>query len=160
MSPIDIYSMSPDEVMMEANRRREARELGIKLEQAVIRKSTAEIDRDRTKREKAIQVEIVKTYRAFGFVVYELSQPRATMQTEGIPDLHCMHPRRGVALWHESKTLDGELRPAQQEFRNFCRATNQLHTYGGVSAAEDMLEVLGIARRVGACLESISPLSE
>lgn len=160
MSPIDVYAMSLDEVMAEANRRREAREQGIKLEQHVVRQSQAAIDRDRTKREKAIQAEVVKTYRAFGFKVYSTSQPQKALMSPGIADLHLMHPTRRVALWHETKTIDGKLRPDQVVFREDCIASNQLHTYGGVSAAEEMLETLGIARRVGACLESISPVPE
>lgn len=160
MSPIDVYSMTPDEVMAEANRRREAREQGIKLEQHVIRQSHAAIDRDQRKLEKEIQSVVVKTYRAFGFKVYTTSQPKRSMMSPGIADVYATHPRRRVTVWHETKTINGHLSPDQVVFREDCLAANQLHTYGGVSAAEEMLETLGIASRVGVCLESISPVPE
>lgn len=158
MPPLDIYSMTPEEVQAEAERRRTLRAEGQKLDAKIIRQSQAAIDRDRMKLEREIQSAVVATYRAFGFIVYTTSQPKQAKVTPGIPDVYAMHERRGFALWHETKTLEGALRPAQAEFRTLCLATKQLHTYGGVSAAEEMLESLNIARRIGACLESISPI--
>lgn len=77
--------------------------------------------------EKAEQAAIVKLLQSIGAHVYPLSQPRATMQAEGLPDLWVFMPatndRRSSirsALWIEVKALDGTMRPKQELFKNLC----------------------------------------
>jgi hypothetical protein len=67
-------------------------------------------------REKVIYEQCWQLLRLTGWVVYRLSQPRASHQTLGLPDLYAIHPDHGV-LWVECKTDIGKQSPAQHDFQ-------------------------------------------
>lgn len=78
----------------------------------------ARIERDERVLEKTEQGEIVKRLRVCGFIVYNLSQARASKQTPGLADLYCVHRELALALWWESKRqVGGEYSDAQREFK-------------------------------------------
>jgi hypothetical protein len=98
--------------------------------------------------EKQTQADVVRLFRAFGGVVYSLSQPRATKQAPGLPDLYVFFPRRRVALWWETKRpTGGRLSPAQEEFRDFCHHTGTPWGSGSRVDAEAWLVKAGLAYR-------------
>lgn len=51
---------------------------------------------------------------AFGFWVSDMSQPRASMQTPGIPDLYCQHRKWPWRFWVECKYGKNGPTPAQR----------------------------------------------
>lgn len=78
----------------------------------------ARIERQASIDEKSEQLEIVKRFRVCGFVVYNLSQSRASKQTPGLADLYAVHRDRPLALWWESKRqVGGKYSDAQREFK-------------------------------------------
>lgn len=153
----DIATATPDEVRAEAARREKCRAQGLPFSSApsVYVKSEAEIDRDRMKWEREIQQKVCDVYRAFGCMVYSRSVPKMAKVTPGQPDLKVFHAPSGKAWEHETKTRDGRLSLAQQDYRDLCAATGLLWVSGGRGAAEEMLVALGIAVRVGDYLESV-----
>lgn len=98
--------------------------------------------------EKEEQCEVVKLYRAMGCKVYSLSQPRATMQTEGIGDLFVVCQRKGVAFWHETKRrIDGKLekqRVEQREFEVLMQFCAIGYVLGGYNEAYRHLQQIGV----------------
>ncbi len=73
--------------------------------------------------EKRIQYDIKKNLKTAGFSVWDMSQPRATKQTPGFPDLFvCGH---GRILFIECKAGKNTLTPAQR----FCRS--EIEANGG-----------------------------
>lgn len=95
--------------------------------------------------EKSEQSEVMKLYRAYGCKVYNLSQPRATKQTPGLPDLWVV--RRMHAWWHETKRpISGKPSSAQVDFRRECKVADVWYTIGGLVAARGMLVEVGAAR--------------
>ena len=48
-----------------------------------------------------------------GFEITDFSQPRASMQTPGIPDLYLQHTAKRFRCWVEVKRKGGRLRPSQ-----------------------------------------------
>ncbi|MDI3341995.1 MAG: hypothetical protein QJR03_15840 [Sphaerobacter sp.] len=109
--------------------------------------------------EKVEQREVVRLYRAFGCVVRSLSQPRATKQSPGFPDLWIVHTRIGQAWWHETKRqgwTDADVRPDQRVFREDCLACGIDYVLGDRFAAAEQLVRLGLAVRVGDRLEPAS----
>lgn len=112
--------------------------------------------RDARVLEKAEQHEVMKLFRAYGFVIYSLSQPRATKQSPGLPDLWCVHTRRPIAYWWETKRqVGGEHSPAQLEFRAHCLRCGVGYGTGDRYAAAEHLIALGLASRVGGTLEPV-----
>lgn len=95
--------------------------------------------------EKECQRAVVKLFRTAGCVVCSLSQPRRTMQTEGLPDLWVFSPRSKTAWWWEVKRPGGKLRPEQREFWARCQETGISYFYGGLTEARELLAVLGLA---------------
>lgn len=79
--------------------------------------------------EKQIQREIVQFLELVGYHVSDFSQPRATMQTPGVPDLHAMYGghRAGTphAVWIEVKTPQGRLSLIQQSWHAQARAAGE-----------------------------------
>lgn len=71
-------------------------------------------------REKAIQLSIRRFMQSMGFAVWDLSQPRATMQTAGMPDL--IAAGKGRILFIEVKTARGTQTPAQIVFQKEIEA--------------------------------------
>lgn len=87
--------------------------------------------------EKAEQRAIVQLLESIGAKVYSLSQPRATMQAEGLPDLLAFlpHPTPWLmrwAVWIEVKARGGKMRPGQDEFRRMCALSHTPHVVGGL----------------------------
>jgi hypothetical protein len=90
--------------------------------------------------EKAEQAEILKRFRACRFKAYTLSQPRASKQTPGLPDVYLMHLERPLALWWESKRqIGGAFSEAQLEFAAGCDRCAVLRGAGDRYAAEAWL---------------------
>jgi len=92
--------------------------------------------------EKQWEAWVIEAFRAAGCIVVKLSQPRATMQTEGTPDLFVMCPRRHAAFWYEVKRPGQPLRPAQQRFRELALACGQRHYWGALAEAKGLLAEL------------------
>lgn len=69
--------------------------------------------------EKSVQTAAKQLCRLRGWLFYDLSQPRATMITPGVPDLVLFTPR---LIWVECKRGDGRgrLSTAQMVFRQAC----------------------------------------
>ena len=77
------------------------------------------------------QALIVKDLERIGCKVYSLSQPRETMQTEGLPDLYVFGPAERQATWIEVKRqVGGKIGLAQSEFAARCRAAGVDHVLG------------------------------
>ncbi len=100
--------------------------------------------------EKAEQWEVVKLYRTVGCKVYSLSQPRATMQTEGLGDLFVVCPRKRLAWWHESKRrVNGELTKQTEEQIELQRLMDLCgipYVLGGFKEAFTYLQEIGVIR--------------
>ena len=95
-----------------------------------------------------------------GFFVTEY---QGTCQTRGIADLFAFLPQMRrtrrqdapettiVTPWQlvaiECKATDGQLRPEQQEFREYCRAANVAHVTGDLDAVIAWLENEGYVCR-------------
>lgn len=89
--------------------------------------------------EKAVQRDIVRALKLFGWRVFNLSQARASHQTAGLPDLIIFKPGRGVVML-EVKTAQGKLQPAQVEFQAVCVAAGVRHLVAR-SAAQVLAEL-------------------
>jgi len=98
--------------------------------------------------EKQVQAAVVRLYRTFGCVVHSLSQPRATMQTEGLPDLYVQCPKRRAAFFHEVKAEGGKLRPEQSAFMARELECGREYVVGGVIGAKGQLIRLGLLARI------------
>lgn len=110
-------------------------------------KPTVALEVDLDALEKAEQHEVTKVYRAFGCFVRNLSQPRATKQSPGFPDLWVVHHGIGRAWWHETKRqgwTERDVRPAQKVFREDCEVCGVDHVVGDRFAAGDQLVRLGL----------------
>lgn len=71
--------------------------------------------RDDPRSEKEIQGACTNAWKALGFLVWNLSQPRATMQSEGLPDQLVIG--RGLVLLVEYKSATGEQRDDQKRLQ-------------------------------------------
>jgi hypothetical protein len=110
--------------------------------------------------EKQEQSEIVKQFRAYSFVVYNLSQARAAKQTPGLPDLWIAHTRLALAGWWESKRpVGGSLSSAQRDFREQCIRCSVSYGTGDRRAAALWLIEQGLAR-AGPGPNGIVPIGE
>ena len=72
--------------------------------------------------EKRVQAAVKRALTTLGFGVSDLSQPRASMVTPGIPDLYVTHGRWGLALWIEVKAGKNDLSPAQRAWHREAEA--------------------------------------
>jgi hypothetical protein len=106
--------------------------------------------RDEDRLEKAEQREVVRLYEKLGCWVVSFSQPRATMQTEGVPDLMVFCYRKRRAWFHETKRrVDGKLekqRAEQVEFEKKSTTCGIDYVCGGFSEARAYLEQIGVIR--------------
>ena len=100
--------------------------------------------------EKTIQHAVVTMFRAAGCKVFPLSQPRRTMQAEGLADLYVLCPRRRAAFWFETKSAHGRQRPKQEDFERDCVASGVRYVLGGVEEAKEMLKELALTKEPGA----------
>jgi hypothetical protein len=66
--------------------------------------------------EKDVQKAIKDVAALHGYMISDLSQPRASMQTLGLPDLYLQNPRRKLRLWVEVKREKGKLSEAQMRW--------------------------------------------
>lgn len=73
-----------------------------------------------------------------GAAVYWMSQPRATMQSRGVPDLLVFHPLRGFAFV-EVKAENGRMSTPQREFQHLCGEAGIVYIVGGVEKVRDWL---------------------
>jgi hypothetical protein len=73
--------------------------------------------------EKAVQRAVTKALKTLGFHISDLSQPRASMQTPGLPDLFAMHAGWKVAFWVEVKAPGGKLSVAQEAWHREAHAS-------------------------------------
>lgn len=99
----------------------------------------------RTQNEKAVQREVTRFLSALGFDVDDMSQPRATMQAEGIPDLYAVHAGLSLRLWVECKSATGRLRPAQAAWHERERAAG-----GTVLVARSAADLVAPLKALGA----------
>lgn len=98
-------------------------------------------------REKEEQTYIAKLFRGFGCKVYNLSQPRASKQTPGLPDLWVVHRTHRVAFWFEVKrSSGGRISDAQREFGEECERARVLHYVGDRRTAAKLLVDVGLAK--------------
>jgi hypothetical protein len=107
--------------------------------------------------EKDVQQAIKVMYATVGCSVYNLSQPRKTMQTPGLPDLLIFHEGKRAFWLHEVKRPGGQLRPAQVVFQKLCEWCGIAYLVGGTEAAIEHLERLNIARRAGITIRRVTP---
>lgn len=91
------------------------------------------------------QHEIVKLLRAYGCVVYSLSQKRATKQSPGIPDLFLFVPVSIGNAWFEVKIEGGDVRPDQRDFADRCALYGSHYACGDLRAAKDFLVDINLA---------------
>ena len=93
-----------------------------------------------TRTEKAVQRDVKDVLALHGCIVSDLSQPRASMQTPGLPDLYVQDPKRKRHFWLEVKKEGGRLSGFQKAWHESERAA------GGevyvVRSAADAHEVL------------------
>jgi hypothetical protein len=114
------------------------------------------VDRDASILEKTEQLEIIKRFRVCHFRVYTLSQPRATKQTPGLPDLWCMHEQLPIAFWWESKRqIGGKHSDAQKEFAELAKSSGVRHGSGDRYDAERYLVSLGCAEYFNGVFEPV-----
>lgn len=98
--------------------------------------------------EKQVQRAVRQLYELHGCAVYDLSQPRATMQTPGLPDLWVVWGAMGAAWWHEVKRPGGRATPAQLAFARLSRAAGiECVTGGTEAAAQQLARVREVQRR-------------
>lgn len=95
-------------------------------------------------REKDEQLEVWRLYQAVGCDIVSFSQPRATMQTEGIPDLKVYCRRRKLTWWHEVKAPAGVQSKAQIAFEELARACGEQYVLGGWEAAVEAIQTFGL----------------
>lgn len=91
-----------------------------------------------TRSEKEIQTATVRALRAMGMGVWSLSQPRATMQTEGVADLFVTG--RGICAWVEMKSATGRQSDDQEKFQRAVEANGGLYILA--RSEHDVVEVL------------------
>lgn len=119
---------------------REKRRAKLSAGMTMVAELTAE---DRLEKEE--QWEIVKLCENMGCKVYSLSQPRATMQTEGISDLYVFCERKRRAFWIETKRpIGGVESKDQKEFGRLCDVCNVDRVIGSYSAVYAHLQAMGV----------------
>lgn len=128
--------------LAEAARRSDRRARGLPLHETPAEREVREKEED-DRLEREIQAEIVRLYRAYGFIVWILSQKRASKQSPGIPDVYAVNPRTGHVIWHEVKTPTGRQSAAQSTFQEEHRGSAVHYVLGGVAAARAILNELG-----------------
>ncbi len=101
--------------------------------------------------EKEEQRQVTNRFRAFGFKVRNLSQPRASKQSPGFPDLWVVHETKPIAFWWETKRqVGGRHSDAQLEFADDCCRCGVDYGTGDRYAAEEKLMELGLCWRTPA----------
>lgn len=62
------------------------------------------------------QAQVIECAERYGWWVYH--NPDSRRSTAGYPDLTCVHPQRGVTIFAELKTEDGQLSYEQERWRD------------------------------------------
>lgn len=101
------------------------------------RRAAINADFKRRLAEKDVQALCDALVRQLGGEVTCFSQPRATMQTEGIPDRR--YTIYGSAFWWEVKAEDGQLTADQHDFLQREHLSQSL---GGCGTLEDLRDFL------------------
>lgn len=108
--------------------------------------------------EKAEQADGIRLLQFIGAAVYVLGTRRrrgdyqGTMQTPGIPDVHCfLPPRHGVATtpmlqWEVKRSKGGRTSPAQLAYEQCCRSAGIHYVRGDVAALTAWLVDHGYVR--------------
>jgi hypothetical protein len=73
--------------------------------------------------EAQLQAAILGAARRAGFLAYHTHDSRRS--AAGYPDLHLVHPQRGISLLRELKTEKGRLTPDQQQWLHALTAAGQ-----------------------------------
>lgn len=95
--------------------------------------------------EKDEQREVCRLYESVGCKVVSFSQPRATMQTEGIGDLKIYCERKGMTWWFEAKRQKGgKQSDDQKRFQAMVEKCGEVYLMGGFDEAYDHLEEIGV----------------
>lgn len=101
---------------------------------------TIKLPKSKPPTEKQVQQQVKRLLHHLGFIVSDLSQPRASMQTAGLPDLYCQHRRLKACFWVEVKRPGGKVSDNQQAWHE-----NE-HESGGtvyvVHSASEMADIL------------------
>lgn len=71
--------------------------------------------------EAQLQALVIKHATALGFLVYHTHDSRRS--EPGYPDLHLVHPTRGISMFRELKTQKGRTRPDQTKWIAALTAT-------------------------------------
>lgn len=95
--------------------------------------------------EKQIQQDIRSALLTVGFDVVSFSQPRATMQSVGIPDLYARHMAWGLRVWVEVKTPKGKLSLDQKVWHEIERAAGGIVIVG--RSAKDVIDQIAEIRK-------------
>ena len=95
--------------------------------------------------EKDEQRDVYRLYVALGCEVVWFSQPRATMQTKGIPDLKVYCVRKALTWWHETKRqVGGKFSKEQVQFQARAEACGELYVPGGWEEAVQFVREHGL----------------
>lgn len=93
--------------------------------------------------EKGVEHMCDRLMLSIGWRVVRISQPRRTMQTEGIPDRRYYpppgNPDRHSAFWFEVKREGGRYRKGQLEFELMCEDARDPHCSGGLKELAEYL---------------------
>lgn len=126
-----VLDMSHDEVLAEAERRRELQRRGLPFDTPIEQLRTpVERAAEDERLEKAIEHAGDKQMAALGFEVVKFSHPGRTKQTPGIPDRRYYHRARRLVLWWEAKSPTGRQRPDQRWFQEMCEACGETYVLG------------------------------
>lgn len=98
--------------------------------------------------EKRVQLEIKRALETLGFHVSDLSQPRASMQTPGLPDLYAIQPDWPMTVWIEVKRPGGQPTEHQKAWHRTARSAGNL-----VLVADSVEAVVDYLTEHGAPLE-------
>lgn len=101
--------------------------------------------------EKEEEACVIDAYQMAGCKVVSFAQPRATMQSAGIPDLKVFDPRTGTTWYHETKRRQGPeykrvksvQSPAQRAYQELCESCGEEYIIGPLDAALSKLRALG-----------------
>ena len=101
--------------------------------------------------EKHEEALCIEAYQLAGCIVVSFAQPRATMQSAGIPDLLIFDPRTQTSWWHEVKRKQGpgwkrvnsKQSEGQKEFQRYVEECRGEYILGPLDAALAKLRALG-----------------
>lgn len=113
-------------------------------------------DRNASILEKQEQAYVVRLFREFGFDVWSLSQPRASKQTPGLPDLLVTNSELRLAtFWETKRQVGGRFSEHQRRFAASCAATELPYASGDRRDAQRWLIQRGLARVLNGVLEPV-----